>query len=43
MDDCFIRKQVDENRIKYVEENINGNIALFNFEKAFDPYDLPSQ
>ena len=43
MDDCFIRQKVDEDRIKYVEQNIKGNIAMFNFEKSFDDEDMPSQ
>lgn len=42
-DDNFIRKPVDVDRIKYVEENLKGNIAMFNFEKSFDPLDQPSQ
>lgn len=42
IDDCFIRKPVDTKRIEYICENLKDNIALFNFEKAFDPYDLPS-
>ena len=43
IDDCFIRQPVDEKRIKYVEENLKGNIAMFNFEKSFDGNDLPSK
>ena len=39
VDDCFIRKQVDVNRIKYLESNLKGNIAMFNFEKTFDSND----
>lgn len=39
IDDCFIRKQVDENRIKYASDNLKGNIAMFNFEKCFDNND----
>ena len=39
MDDNFIREPVDEERIKYVEENLKGNIAMFNFEKSFDKQD----
>lgn len=42
-DDNFIREPVDKERIKYVEENLRGNIAMFNFEKSFDPLDEPSQ
>lgn len=35
MDDCFIRDYVDTNRLRYLENQLNGNIACFNFEKAF--------
>lgn len=42
-DDNFIREPVDIERIKYVEENLKGNIAMFNFEKSFDRNDAPSQ
>lgn len=41
-DDNFIRKPVDIERIKYVETNLKGNIAMFNFEKSFDPLDQES-
>ena len=40
IDDCFVRTYVDEARIKYVEENLKGDIAVFNFEKSWDPNDL---
>ena len=36
IDDCFIRNQVDEDRINYAKDNLKGNIAMFNFEKSFD-------
>lgn len=39
-DDCFIRKNVDEDRIKYASNNLKGNIAMFNFEKSFDVNDM---
>lgn len=39
MDDNFIRQPVDIDRIKYVEDNLKGNIAMFNFEKSFDKQD----
>lgn len=39
IDDCFIRKEVDVNRINYAREHLTGNIAMFNFEKSFDPAD----
>lgn len=42
-DDDFIRQPVDEKRIKYVEDNLKGNIAMFNFEKSFDINDKESQ
>lgn len=35
-DDCFIRKPVDIERMKYAEEHLNGNIACINLEKSFD-------
>lgn len=38
-DDNFIRQPVDVERIKYVERNLKGNIAMFNFEKSFDKED----
>lgn len=40
-DDNFIRQPVDKERIEYVEKNLCGNIAMFNFEKSFDPNDMP--
>lgn len=40
IDDCFVREPVDLERIKYVEKNLKGNIAMFNFEKSFDPNDI---
>ena len=39
VDDCFIRKPVDEDRIKYLCTRLGGNIACFNFEKSFDKND----
>jgi len=42
-DDNFIRQPVNVERIKYVEENLKNNIAMFNFEKSFDSNDMPSQ
>ena len=42
-DDNFIRQPVDVERIKYVEKNLKGNIAMFNFEKSFDINDMPSK
>lgn len=43
IDDCFIRSKVDEERIKYVEGILKGNIAMFNFEKSFDMEDKESK
>lgn len=42
IDDCFIRKEVDKERIKYASDNLKGNIAMFNFEKSFDSNDKES-
>ena len=39
IDDVFLRNPVDEERIKYACDNLKGNIAMFNFEKAFDSND----
>ena len=39
MDDCFVRNPVDEDRISYACSHLTGNIAMFNFEKSFDPND----
>ena len=36
MDHCFIRRPVDIDRIKYAEDNLKDNIAMFNFEKSYD-------
>lgn len=43
IDDCFIRSKVDSERIKYVEDALKGNIAMFNFEKSFDKDDKECQ
>lgn len=43
MDDCFIRRPVDKERIEYASNNLKGNIAMFNFELSFDPADKPSR
>lgn len=42
-DDIFIRNYVDVDRVKYVEDNLKGNVALFNFEKSFDDNDRDCQ
>ena len=39
VDDYFIRQPVDEGRIAYASEHLKGNIAVLNFEKAYDPND----
>lgn len=36
VDDCFIRKPVDTERIKYASEHFTTNTAMFNLEKSFD-------
>ncbi len=38
MDDCFIRRSVDETRLEYINSCLteNSNIACFNLEKSFD-------
>ena len=43
IDDDFIRQPVDLERIKYVEDNLKGNIAMFNFEKCFSNEDTECQ
>lgn len=43
VDDCFIRRPVDESRINYAEKHIGGNIALMNFEKSWDEKDSPTE
>lgn len=40
IDDIFIHSKVDAERIEYARSNLKGNIALFNFEKAFDSKDI---
>lgn len=39
VDDCFIRKTVDRERIEYASKHLIGKIACFNFEQSFDPSD----
>ena len=39
IDDCFIRRLVDRDRIKYASKHLIGKIACFNFEQSFDPSD----
>ena len=39
MDDEFIRKPVDTERIDYLQTQLKGNIAAFYFEKSFDNND----
>lgn len=42
IDDCFIRKPVDVERIEYAAEHLTGNIALMNFELSWDSNDEPT-
>lgn len=42
IDDIFIRRPVDTERIEYAAENLCGNIALMNFEKSWDHDDRPT-
>ena len=42
IDDIFIRRPVDTDRIQYALDHIGGNIALMNFEKSWDPTDAPT-
>lgn len=39
MDDCFIRHPVDIQRVQFTADHLTGNIANFNYEKAFDSND----
>lgn len=39
MDDCFVRNPVDTIRIKYLSQELKGNIATFCFEKSWDKND----
>lgn len=36
VDDVFIRKEVDRDRILYADKCLKGNVASINFEKAYD-------
>lgn len=42
IDDCFLRDYVDLERVKYTEMCAEGNVALFNYEKSWDPNDTMS-
>ena len=42
IDDIFIRRPVDTERIKYAAEHLTGNIAMMNFEKNWDLLDEPT-
>lgn len=42
IDDIFIRKPVDTKRIDYAKTYLKGNIAMFNFELAFNQDDKES-
>lgn len=39
IDDCFIRCPVDQQRIKYISDHLQGNVACVNLEHSFDPAD----
>lgn len=39
IDDIFIRRQVDVERLNYAVKHLNGNIANINLEKSFDNSD----
>ena len=43
IDDIFIHRPVDVNRIKEASQILKGNIACMNFEKAWDDKDLPTK
>lgn len=43
MDDCFIRRPVDTERLKYAVDHLTGNVANINLEKAWDVNDLPCE
>ena len=42
IDDIFIRRPVDADRIEYASEHLEGNIACMNFEKSWDNRDQPT-
>lgn len=42
IDDIFIRRPVDTERIEYAAEHLTGNIAMMNFEKSWDVNDSPT-
>lgn len=39
MDDCFIRRPVDTDRVDYCVEHLGGNVGMFNMERSFDRQD----
>lgn len=39
IDDCFIRQDVDVDRIEYLSKQLKDNIAVINFEKSYDVND----
>ena len=43
VDDIFIRKEVDTERLEYASEHLKGNIACMNMELSFDPYDMETE
>lgn len=42
VDDIFIHKKVDTQKIEYARKHLKGNIACFNFEKVFNQEDQES-
>lgn len=43
IDDIFIRRPVDTERIEYARSHLSGNIAMFNFEKVFNNENIETQ
>lgn len=41
IDDLFLRDYVNNFYIKLLADNVGGVVAAFNFEKSFDPQDIP--
>lgn len=41
VDDLFLRKPVDNRTINSLPKMFSENTAAFNFEKTFDPFDIP--
>ena len=41
MDDCFIRRPVDTEKLEYAMSFLNGNVANVNLERSWDEHDEP--